>query len=108
MAESESPCCEQPVVSAAAAQPWQDGTVPTAAGDVPRATTTLTTADRNGAWKVRWGIGRMQYTVAPGLYAVGDPTTESPVFVTANYKMSFDRLRAVLAGRDGWILVLDT
>jgi len=108
MAESESPCCRQPSVPAAAAQPWQDGTVPTAAGEVPRATTTLTAADRRGARKVRWGIGRMQYTVAPGLYAVGDPAAESPVFVTANYKMSFDRLRAALAGRDGWILVLDT
>jgi acetyl-CoA decarbonylase/synthase complex subunit gamma len=28
--------------------------------------------------------------------------------VTANYKMSFDRLREVLSGRDVWILVLDT
>ena len=39
---------------------------------------------------------------------MGDPTAESPVFVSANYKMSFDRLRSTLAGRDGWILVLDT
>jgi acetyl-CoA decarbonylase/synthase complex subunit gamma len=30
------------------------------------------------------------------------------VFVSANYKMSFDRLRSQLTGRDGWILVLDT
>lgn len=37
-----------------------------------------------------------------------NPTTDCPVFVTANYKMSFDRLRSALAGVDGWILVLDT
>jgi CO dehydrogenase/acetyl-CoA synthase gamma subunit (corrinoid Fe-S protein) len=32
----------------------------------------------------------------------------SPVLVTANYKMSFDRLRSQLTGIDAWILVLDT
>ena len=30
------------------------------------------------------------------------------VLVSANYKMSFDRLRSQLGGRDLWILVLDT
>jgi acetyl-CoA decarbonylase/synthase complex subunit gamma len=42
------------------------------------------------------------------LYAIGEPTAESNVYVSANYKMSFDRLRSALHGRDGWILVLDT
>lgn len=50
----------------------------------------------------------MNYRVEPGLYAVGNPTSESHVFVSANYKMSFDRLRSALAGVDGWVLVLDT
>jgi hypothetical protein len=50
----------------------------------------------------------MHYTVEPGLYALGDPGPRAPVFVTANYKMSFDRLRESLPGRDAWILVLDT
>jgi acetyl-CoA decarbonylase/synthase complex subunit gamma len=50
----------------------------------------------------------MHYTVEPGLYALGRPNDQSPVFVTANYKMSFDRLREALPGRDAWILVLDT
>jgi acetyl-CoA decarbonylase/synthase complex subunit gamma len=50
----------------------------------------------------------MRYRVKPGLYAVGRPDAESPVFVSANYKMSFDRLRSQLGGREGWILVLDT
>ncbi len=46
--------------------------------------------------------------VKPGLYAVGVPTMESPVFVSANYKLSFDHLRRELAGIDGWIMVIDT
>lgn len=70
--------------------------------------TTLRPADRLGAWKVRWGIGRMGYAVEPGLYAVGNPTADSPVLVSANYKLSFDRLRSQLGGLDAWILVLDT
>jgi acetyl-CoA decarbonylase/synthase complex subunit gamma len=50
----------------------------------------------------------MHYTIEPGLYALGKPDEGSPVLVTANYKMSFDKLRDALPGRDVWILVLDT
>jgi acetyl-CoA decarbonylase/synthase complex subunit gamma len=50
----------------------------------------------------------MGYTVDPGLYALGNPDDQAPVLVTANYKMSFDRLREVLPNRHAWILVLDT
>jgi hypothetical protein len=64
--------------------------------------------DRAGAVLARCAVGRMRYAVAPGLYAIGRPTPQSPVFVSANYKLSFDHLRRALAGRDGWILVLDT
>jgi len=70
--------------------------------------TKLTRSDILGGWKVRWTIGRNRYAVQPGLYAVGTPTAESPVLVTANYKLTFDRLRAELGGIDAWILVLDT
>ena len=65
-------------------------------------------ADRLGAWKARWGIGRMSYLVPPGLYAVGAPTPRDPVLVTANYKMSYDLVRSALAGRNAWLLVLET
>ena len=61
-----------------------------------------------GAWKARWGIGRMSYRVPAGLYAVGTPDSTAPVVVTANYKMSFDIVRRALAGRDLWLLVLET
>jgi len=87
---------------------WAEGTVEVAGRSVVRVRTELDFRDRIGAWKARWGIGRMRYTAPPGLYAAGQPAPDSPIFVTANYKMSFDRLRAALAGRDGWILVLDT
>ena len=68
----------------------------------------LTWKDEWGAFKVRWGIGRMNYAVDPGLYALGEPDSSSPVLVTANYKLSFDRLRQALPNRQAWILVLDT
>ena len=64
--------------------------------------------DRSGTYKVRWGIGRMNYRVDPGLYALGTPDADSPVLVSANFKMSFDRLREALPGRNAWILVLNT
>ncbi|HUU44158.1 MAG TPA: mercury methylation corrinoid protein HgcA [Acidobacteriota bacterium] len=87
---------------------WITGAVDTTVGSVPVVDTSLRWSDRLGSWKVRWGIGRSRYRIAPGLYAVGQPTPESHVFVTANFKMSFDRLRSQLGGIDAWILVLDT
>ena len=50
----------------------------------------------------------MNYTIDSGLYALGIPDSQSPVLVTANYKMSFDKLREALPDRNLWILVLDT
>ena len=70
--------------------------------------TNLNFKDILGAWKVRWGIGRMNYKVSPGLYAVGKPDDTSPVLVSANYKLTFDVLRKELADLDCWILILDT
>ena len=51
---------------------------------------------------------RRRYRVAPGLYAVGSPGPDSPVLVTANYKLSFDSLRFSVSGIDAWLLVADT
>ena len=42
-----------------------------------------TPSDRVGAVLVRWGIGRYDYRVEPGLYAMGHPDETSPVLVTA-------------------------
>ncbi len=70
--------------------------------------TMLTWRDRLRHWGYRWGIGRMHAMVTPGLYQVGSPGAQSPVLVSANYRMSVDKLRSVLTGRDAWILVIDT
>jgi len=50
----------------------------------------------------------MSYIVPPGLYAVGSPDESSPVIVTANYKMTYDLVRAALADNSVWLLVLET
>lgn len=77
-------------------------------GNIPRVLSALTRSDRMSTIKARIGVGRMQYVVDPGLYVLGNPDKNSPVLVTANYKMSFDSLRRELSGRSAWILVLDT
>lgn len=64
--------------------------------------------DRLGALRVRLSIGRNRYRVNPGLYRLGSPDSDSDVFVTANYKLSFDLLRKNLSGLSAWILVLET
>jgi acetyl-CoA decarbonylase/synthase complex subunit gamma len=50
----------------------------------------------------------MQYLIPPGLYAIGTPCPADPVLVTANFKMSFDIVRAAISGRHVWLLVLET
>jgi len=75
---------------------------------VARVSTAITLGDRLGGWGVRWGIKRMHYTVPAGLYAVGRPGSQSPVLVSANYKLTFDQLRRELSGRDVWLLLLET
>lgn len=87
---------------------WVTGTIETPAGLVPQIATKLSFKDTLGSWKCRWSIGRMNYKVEPGLYAVGAPDENAPVLVTANYKMTFDRLREKLGGLNLWIVVLDT
>ena len=73
-----------------------------------RASSTITPADHWDHCLARLGINRNGHRVEPGLYALGSPTRDSSVFVTANYTLSFDALRSALEGVDGHILVLDT
>ena len=100
--------CEIQVGLPSSNQPFVIGSIETPVGAAPKVTSVLTWQDKWGTIKARWGVGRMDYTVEPGLYALGNPNDESQVFVTANYKTSFDRLREALPGRDAWLLVLDT
>ncbi len=83
---------------------WKD----TPAGKIPIVSAKLSLGDRLGGWRVRWRFNRDNYRVRPGLYGVGEPDKTSPVFVSANYKFSFDALRKELSDIDAWVLVIDT
>jgi len=65
-------------------------------------------SDYIGSFRARLGIRRNQYKVEPGLYSLGNPDKESPVLVTANYKLTLDHLRRAVKDFKVWILVLDT
>lgn len=98
----EEKCCASPSPSAGpspAARPWIAA---------KKVSTDLKFSDLLRHLRCRVSAFRMKYTVAPGLYYTGNPTDSSDVFVSANYAMSFDHLRAALKGTDSWILVLDT
>lgn len=71
-------------------------------------TSTLSFANKWDHFSSRMGYRRSSHIVEPGLYSIGNPDAGSPVFVTANYTLSFDALRSSLDGIDGYILVLDT
>ena len=80
----------------------------TATGPVPVIRPRMDKKDLLSTLLVRCGIHRHQYTVAPGLYGIGNPDKNSEVLVTANFKLTFDHLRKELSGINAWILVLDT
>ena len=67
-----------------------EGFKDTPAGSVPRIKTKLERSDILVPSTFVWGFNRSQYKVAPGLYSIGDVTPDSPVLVTANYKLTFD------------------
>lgn len=71
-------------------------------------TSTLTFNDRFDHFLARWGVKRSGHKVKPGIYKLGTPNTDSPVFVSANYTLSFDALRSSLKNIDCYILVIDT
>lgn len=109
--EQECSCscsCGKPAETTEMKAHWIVGAVQAGAGRIPLVSTEMRRGDIISEWKVRWSIGRMSYTVPPGLFGVGAPGPESPVLVSANYKMSFDRLRTRIVGRNAWILVIDT
>jgi hypothetical protein len=113
---SDQPCCGPPAGPPSSIHakpgyvlcPFVKGFLSTPAGKVPVVKTGLARSDWWGSLRVRLGIGRDDYKVAPGLYAAGKPGADAPVLVTANYKLSFDHLRKHLSGIDAWIVVLDT
>ena len=89
-------------------EPFVKGWVDTAVGEIPVVERRLKGVDYYGRIAMRWGIGREQYMIPPGLYAIGTPDRTSEVLVSANYKLSFDALRSSIRSIDAWILVIDT
>lgn len=87
---------------------WIAGSISTPKGGIPVISTNLLAKDHWGTFKTRFGFGRMNYKISPGLYAVGQPDSSSPVLVSANYKLTFDTLRKELDGLNLWLLILDT
>ncbi len=77
-------------------------------GKVLQVKTEWSHKDHSGRFRARISSFRMRYRVEPGLYAVGHPDEDSPVLVSANYKLSFDELRKELSGLDLWLLVINT
>ncbi|MHC4610732.1 MAG: mercury methylation corrinoid protein HgcA [Planctomycetota bacterium] len=75
---------------------------------IKQATSEVTLRDRWINVMAHLGINRNKCTFDPGLYALGSPDQDSPVFVTANYSPSFRALRTALKGIHGYVLVLDT
>ena len=75
---------------------------------IEQTTSRLSLANTWDHWLARWAVNRDGHRVEPGLYALGQPGPQSPVFVTANYTLSFDALRSALSGQDAYLLVLDT
>ncbi|MBE0524491.1 MAG: carbon monoxide dehydrogenase [Methanosarcinales archaeon] len=76
--------------------------------EIQPANSGITLLDHWDHLKARWGVNRSGHRVEPGLYALCSPAPDSPVLVTANYTLSFDKLRSSLKGIDCYILVLDT
>jgi len=97
-------CCSTEKALPQIAVGWDRST----SGTIRKVSTEWTRSDYWGMIKCRISAFRTRYTVSPGLYAVGEPSNESDVFVSANYKFSFDVLRRELKGMNAWILVLDT
>ena len=114
MVEDHPPLSRTPTEEASeiyadpAGEKWATGQLETASGPVFQVATTLNRDDLFGSLKTRFNLGRMNYRILPALYAIGKPDSDSPVLVSANYKLSFDSLRKELKNQNLWVLVLDT
>ncbi|MDD1727993.1 MAG: carbon monoxide dehydrogenase [Methanospirillum sp.] len=95
---SEQSCCSCSCQGAASSNPC--GVIPT--------DSTISHSNRIDHILARWGYNRSGHLVTPGLYQLGSPDQDSPIFASANYTLSFDALRSALEGINGYILVLDT
>ena len=69
-------------------EPFIDTFISTRLGPVPVLSTAWSRTDWASTISVRTGFGRDSYRISPGLYAVGAPTDQSDVLVTANFKLT--------------------
>ncbi|MEI7855915.1 MAG: mercury methylation corrinoid protein HgcA [Methanomicrobiales archaeon] len=106
MTSPQTSCCSCSSATKVSSCSCNAGTLQPA--EIRTTDSTLTQANRLDHFLARWGINRMGHRVEPGLYRLGNPTPESPVFASANYTLSFDAVRSALTGTDAYILVLDT
>ena len=97
-------CCGSAISGSRIASSISDNSNPV----VKSTSSNITLANRRDHFLARLGIKRNGHLIEPGLYALGKPAKDSPVFASANYTLSFDALRSALAGIDAYILVLDT
>lgn len=104
----EVACTTSPPLSKKERPAWVSGLLRTDIGAIPVVSTDLSRSDYWQHVKCRISAFRNNFTVDPGLYAVGAPDKTSDVFVSANYKLSFDILRKALQGLNAWVIVLDT
>ncbi|WKY44944.1 mercury methylation corrinoid protein HgcA [Eubacteriaceae bacterium ES2] len=110
MTQEKSCCCcqHEAITIYDLKSPWIIGEMEVLKEKVPVVSNRLQTRDYFGAMKMRLGIGRKNYKINPGIYTIGKPDANSPVLVSANYKLSFDSLRKELTNVNAWIMVIDT
>jgi hypothetical protein len=114
--ESQEVCCGGPPPPKAnpyeragyTLEHYVQGFLDTGSEAIPLVASELSRKDHFGTIMARLGLTRDDYKVAPGLYGVGEPGKDSPVIVTANYKLTFDFVRKELTDSNAWLLVLDT
>ncbi|HEY73004.1 MAG TPA: 4Fe-4S binding protein [Thermoflexia bacterium] len=59
-------------------------------------------------WLLTSAFRFFPWPAKPGLQAVGQPGTDSPVFLTGNFALTVARLKRALRGLDGWLLVANS
>ncbi len=84
-----------------------DGILKTSLGDVKTIPTRVSLSEKIENAFVQQGLRRSNHMVTPGLYAIGNPSAQSDVFVTANYKISLDSVRPYFSN-NVWVMILDT
>lgn len=78
------------------------------APSVPKVATTLGWRDYVANVACELSLYSTFFRVEPGLYRVGRAGPTAPLFVTANFTLTFNLVRRALAGLDAYVLVIDT